>query len=347
MAKDLDNCKPKVNNVRWDENVLFADTEKVNVWYHFRIVGPVFSVGTHWIEFTAKDQSTKRFMVNCNNFSQDDEAATLDGGCPCCELGLKLSTRYYLNAIDRRVQQNAKIGSNPIRALNLPPSAINAIIALKQLNVVDGKPRSVTDPEYGCDIAIQMTSNNGKKDWTVSRGERTPLSEEEKGYECFDFDSLYVPSDNAQTRRSLIQKGYAFEDNGFVAATPKAIVKSSRVEEEAMPSDLAEEAETAVEENAAEDTGAVGLETAPVVEEEVKEPVAPEKVEAAPAPTPAPAPAPKKAVKLGAPPVNKGKTEVPDCYPDGSEGKKFLAKVQCFKCAFKKSCTEETNKLKK
>jgi hypothetical protein len=345
MSKDLDATNPKVR-VKWEDSILFYELPKGSDWGHIRIVGPIFSYAQHWIEFIGKEGTKKIFPVTCTNYNQDTEQVDLENGCPCCELGMKHSTKYLINIIDRKLQRSIRAGSNPIRAITLPPTAVNQIIALKQLNIVDDKPVSVSNAKYGCDIAIQLSKDSKKSEWRISLGKQTALTEEELEYELFDFDSIFIPSDNSETRRSLIQKGYKFNTTTTTTEkeTPQKLATSNRVEESDMPS-FEDEGTPSTDEDQEDDTL-----------DNIDD--GPQEVPATPAPKAAPATPPakeeKKEVaetpkkKLGAPPseeVKKASTEVPDCFSDGKNGKKYLRGVRCLKCAHKKNCADNTNKM--
>jgi len=353
MSRDLDSLQPKVN-VRWEDQLLYIELSKGNDWSHIRIVGGIFSYGLHWVKFIGKEGAEKIFPVTCTNYSPDSEKADLNNNCPACAAGIKYSTKYLLNVIDRKLQRSMRSGSNPVRVLALPPTAINQIISLRQLNIVDGNPVSVANVDNGCDIAVRFSKDSKKSEWTFSLGKSLSLTEEEKEYELFDFDSIFIPSDNADTRRSLIQKGYKIgTETVEEVETEQQVVTSSRVEEVVMPTKKAAVKVAPVQvpvqqEEVQEDTQEELVEEATDAFDSVDDVQPVEEVEAAPVPEITVSPvavAPKR--KLGAPPVTTTKiiatTEAPDCFATGTNGLKFLRGVKCLKCAHKTACASNTN----
>ena len=101
MMKDLNNANPPTNDIKWRDSVTWGNMPKRNEWYHFRLVGGVYSMRQHWIEFLGKDGKTKRFALECRNWNVETEATDLDNDCACCENGVKGQVRYLINAIER------------------------------------------------------------------------------------------------------------------------------------------------------------------------------------------------------------------------------------------------------
>ena len=351
--KSLDDAKPQNNNVKWEDDILWHEIPQDNEWFQIRIVGGTFSFSNHWVSFTNDKGQDKKFPVGCCNWDQDAESASLDGGCLPCKLGIKGGVRYLLNVIDRRVQGNMKPGHNPIRALNLPPTALTALIALKKLNIQTDengvkKPCSITDPDFGCDVWIQWNTQGKKDNWAFNKGDACPLTDEEREYELFDFDSIYKLPDPRQTEASLRRIGLLGDQEEVARPVPAKKVVTVPVDDEPAPAPKPVPVRTA----APAPKKVVAPKPAPVpdpVEEEAEE-QAEEAVEEEVVPTPPPAPVKKvapgaakasptvTAAKLGAPPpADKGKTEQPDCFAG------YLGGVKCIRCSYKKTCSEATS----
>lgn len=116
----------------------------------------------------------------------------------------RLDVKYVVQGIARDIPTSGKkskptpeeakkgllLGSNtwtPVRVVELPQSVINMISGFKTINIVkkDGKKveYDVTHEKYGCDIQIKYTPDvKGPNKWTVSKGERRALTDEEKKY---------------------------------------------------------------------------------------------------------------------------------------------------------------------
>jgi hypothetical protein len=216
--KTLDQIKPKNSDVKWRNNILSPEMPKDNSWYSFRVVGGVLSYAQHWVK--SINQKTGKeivFPVDCLAWDDDSEDINRSkiGDCPGCQTDIKPRGKYLFNVIDRGVQKTGS--SSYIRAFDLPPTAMNKILELSTLNMVNGQPKSVADVLYGCDLYIQWSTKEGrtgKGDWVIQKGERTPLTDEEKRAELYDFTEIYVPGDATNARQSLIRAGYFKEDTG-------------------------------------------------------------------------------------------------------------------------------------
>lgn len=206
--KDFDNTNPRTRDKNWKEDISLADLPKMDEWYAYRIVGGIFSYAQHWIEFTNKGGEKKRYPIDCANWDPDGETPTKKGGCPACEVGLRPAARYMMNVIDRTAQSRGE--SDPIRALDVPPTVMRQMIDLKKLNVVKGEARSIAHPKLGCDLHLQKqrSKKRGGVEWQVQKGDRSPLTEEETGLELISFDEHWMDPDVHKIREDLKRHGY-------------------------------------------------------------------------------------------------------------------------------------------
>jgi len=223
--KDFDETNPRTRDKNWKEDIPLADLPKLDEWYQFRIVGGVYSYAQHWIEFTNKEGQVKRYPVDCANWDPDKEAPSKQGGCPACEAGLRPSIKYLINVIDRLSQ--GKGDSDPIRALDIPPTVLRQLLDLKKLNSVKGEARSIAHPRFGCDVFMQKqrTKKRGGIEWQVQKGDRSPLSEEETSLELIAFDELWAEPDVHKIRADLTRHGY-FDSDEKVPSKSKKSKKS-------------------------------------------------------------------------------------------------------------------------
>ena len=206
--KSLDDVKPRSSDVKWRDQVAWKST-KQGKWQTYRLIGGVVSIAQHWVKFQSqKTQKQVTFPVDCLAWNGDEEAAdpNLMHKCPGCQANIKTSVKYLFNVIDREVQESG--ASQFIRGFDMPPTAMKKIVELKNLNVVDKVAYSIAHPIHGCDIHVQLTQDaKGYGDWSIQKGDRTPLTPAEQGAELYDFEDIYVPTDEANARTSLIRAG--------------------------------------------------------------------------------------------------------------------------------------------
>jgi hypothetical protein len=321
--KSLDDIKPRSNDIKWRDSILGPDMPKDNVWYTYRVVGGVLSYGQHWVKSTNKTGKEIVFPVDCLAWNPDREEINPSKvhECPGCQAAIKPSIKYLFNVIDRGVQ---KMGSSSyVRAFDLPPTAMTKITGLKTLNMVNGEPKSVANVEYGCDLHIQWSTNagkSGKGDWVIQKGDRTPLTEEEKSAELYDFEEIYVPGDATNARASLVRAGYFREEENTIkqvampaagaqlppssvpqvqAATPQQVLQQSITTPKAVAQTLQHMEQPVV-------TSAVA-QTLPVLQQTVTG-------------------------NLGRPPEAMGMTEKPTCF--GA----FKGDLDCPRCPHRPAC---------
>lgn len=228
-GKSWGNTKPRTNNdkPRMNDLVDLYDMP-TGKFVDYRLVGPVFSLGTHWIEIIGSKSGNKanipKICLNYNPLTEEMD----DNGCPYCEGEQRLDKAYYCNAIIRDLQESEprkkpnhtkaekklkNIGTKktpyecyvkergskswtPIKGNRFPLTVAAQIASLMEINrhtnKKTGKERAyeLSDPRYGCDIQIRKEKpKKGPIKYQVQKGsKRTPLTEEEKLYLHYDLD---------------------------------------------------------------------------------------------------------------------------------------------------------------
>ena len=242
MAKGLqsfDAAKPNVGRERAPKAEDLVDLVKFGKKgsaLQLRCIGSIAGRAVHWFEIEIKGKKV-RFPHPCLDYDPEtDEKAGKP--CPYCELPReiqKLSKEYYVNVIDRRLEEDkpAKIKMTPeekktgikdmdssswtpVRALRAPSSLAIRLQQLGQKNIVksaSGAKKSfpVNHAKYGFDIDVSY-------DGTLSPAQRysadrntdekyTPVDESE--YLIWSFDDIHVPEDlktaKAEAKRLLEQ----------------------------------------------------------------------------------------------------------------------------------------------
>lgn len=212
----------------WDQ--IFAMVPFENDFVLVRLVGPVFSLGIHYIELKvwseAKGQYVfpvkRRVCANWNSETFEHE----NRGCAYCERYQKSSIRYFQNAIVRSIQdaKPANTGTpseyertiqmvdgwkfypiggmtsqlwTPIRVLSIPEGSAKTLKQLSPLNVTRGPDGSVAypleDSQYGCDVWVKYSDAPGvakSNMWQFSKGNPSPLEPDEKRFHAWDIQAI-------------------------------------------------------------------------------------------------------------------------------------------------------------
>lgn len=181
MGKPLSSAKGNFqNDKKWDEEVEyhnFLDGKQHLV----RVVGDITVLARHWIDTL----TSKRFPAWCPQMNSDTEEFDSNRPCPAHDDFDDKSQKVLIgNCIVRKHQDRNE--PNPMRAFSLPAAVTQDIEAIVELIKCDP-----ADPVDGIDLAIKYDKSAvGNKKWSVHRGDKTPLTDEEKDYELYDFDAL-------------------------------------------------------------------------------------------------------------------------------------------------------------
>ena len=214
-GKSLETSKPKIGG--GNERPRLSDVFKTFEWpkkpkfVRLRLVGGITSYAYRWFEVKTKDGGKATFPIQRLNW--DAEAETYDSTKkdPFAKIPGRDDVKYYMNALIRDIQENynhkkaskkftkkeLKTGfkeiesdsETPFEALRMPPSLVQKIQELADLNKVTDKKsgkkitKDVSDEKYGIDLEIKFdSSKKGGDMYAIQKAERTPLTDEEKEY---------------------------------------------------------------------------------------------------------------------------------------------------------------------
>ena len=194
---------------------------KPKKFYQIRLVGPMFSYAAHWFEINKKDgKGQAKFSKDCLAWNDEVEALDSDRSCPYCDLDPKRAqVHYYQNVIIRDLEEKApkdnsvskaerKTGFKdkdsdswtPVRVLRLPPSAVQLLRDLAELNKHGKKGEKtahpVEDEQYGCDIMYKFDPDaTGSGKHQFQKGDHSPITEEEAEYLLWNIENMVEPDD--------------------------------------------------------------------------------------------------------------------------------------------------------
>ncbi len=179
------------------------------------------------------DPVTRQQNDSVEDAWRDFERELVEAGVPRQDRIVRFSTSYYMNAIVRSIQEDEpsrkpkateeEIESGfkdkdsntwtPVRVIALPVSVLDQIQKLKTINTarvksktgaVQTKAFDINHPKFGCDIMIMYDSSKaGASKYSVQKGDRTPLTEEEKEYLTYDLDKLFLEIDPADIQKDF------------------------------------------------------------------------------------------------------------------------------------------------
>jgi hypothetical protein len=217
-----------------------------NEWVTVRPIGPTAVHAEHWIKIQKRDGGTANIWKQCLNYDAASDSFDTSRGCPYCEGLGKPGKKVFLgNAIVRDLQDSRpkriheptekelkrrKIqycdsdepvgvriiekGSKtwtPVRVIKAGGGLAGKLADLTKLNKIKGEVYELTDKDHGRDVLVmkKVGKNISPADmYQVQRDERTPLTEEERGYLQWRLD-LLVP----ETREAAEAEWSRFEAN--------------------------------------------------------------------------------------------------------------------------------------
>lgn len=214
------------DEARLDEVISIHKFESGSDFADFRFLStPILPLKQHWIKIRGgKDKREIKVSRWCIAFDPTNEKVPLEGvTCPYCQLSqgedgaCQTSVKYYANAIVRDLEANMpraaikqkltsdekksgfiQMGSKtwtPVRVVGLPGSLAEKIQKIEKRNLHKNKEGEkvafpITHPKNGIDLAINFdNSKAGGDKYSLDRGERTPLNEEQKGYLVWCLDA--------------------------------------------------------------------------------------------------------------------------------------------------------------
>lgn len=227
---DLDDTPTSGGNRKPKPGELVEIPELVNKWQVFRLAGPVFAYGVHWVTTKKRDGSKTSFPTACLAFDPETGRRDSTKPCPWCSHDgkeIRFTVDYYSNAVSRKKQKSApaepdaptkaeiksgyKIKDTdtftPYVALRMPQAVVRSIKGLKDLNVhenAEGESQgmAVSHPKYGCDISIKKDPDQPPASrYTVQKLDHKPLTKAERNSLLWDLSDLQdVPSLEDATR---------------------------------------------------------------------------------------------------------------------------------------------------
>ncbi len=219
MAKGFNETKPMgEKSPRLEELVeVFSLPEKE--WVDVRFIhSEILAVAQHWIEIDKKDGGKAKFPKLCLRYDSAEEVYKDDIECPYCNAGNTANVTYYANAIIREDQEdkpeNPKPPSNkeretgfkdkgskswtPVYVLRLTTSQVSEIKELRGLNKYKGEDgqtiyHDVSDDKFGMDVRLRINPDKqGTARYSVSGGDKSPLTKEERRYLIWNLDSSLI-----------------------------------------------------------------------------------------------------------------------------------------------------------
>ena len=178
----LKKARKNYNNKkeRWDaplKEFLFEYPEarptRVRLWED------IFTIPQHYVQFKAKDGSTKGFYALCLNWDYDNEEKA-DNKCPYCDCDIN-ATEYSYGLVIKRSEQ--KKGNLQPLVIRMTPTLVFKIGSLTDVAYPDEEDwpegyepdpddpnvgPDATDPKYGFDLMIQMQKSGKKTEYSVS-----------------------------------------------------------------------------------------------------------------------------------------------------------------------------------
>ena len=206
--------------IEWPKNGEYLDV---------RMLGPVYSIANFWFTIATQQRPAPKGVAipkMCLDHDGESDKYVSDV-CPYRKSGLgRESKEYWVNVIVRDLQNDERgrpkrfptkhdfpaerhLGhkaywgkkgdarKTPVRLLRIPDSQVAKLVSLGKLNkkrTSEGvETYELSDPAYGCDIAI-LESNDpkakGAAKFDIQKKDRTPLTEEERRYIIFRPDLL-------------------------------------------------------------------------------------------------------------------------------------------------------------
>lgn len=216
MGKPLSAVKKNFDDHKWEDDIEWHDFNDGKL-HMIRVVGDIKVMSRHWV----KTLSSKSFPQWCPQLDEETEKYLSDRPCPAHDdFGSDLRPQKVLvgNCIIRALQERGD--DNPVRGFMLP-HAINDDLH----DIVEIIKCDPADPKKGIDLAIRYNSKaKGNKKWGLQRGERTPLTDDEKEFNFYDFEKLAPNFDDEE-----VQGEYALKMKDSMARMKYYVKQTSRV----------------------------------------------------------------------------------------------------------------------
>lgn len=216
-GRKLSEVKRYSDEKKWEDEVdwfQFPEEKMVLI----RMYSDVIVMARHWV----KTMSGKMFPSWCPRLD-DEENFQHERPCPAhADFEDKAQKVIIANAIIRSLQERGD--PNPVRGVMLPHIINDELVKIAQLVKADP-----ADDERGVDLAITHSPKTpGNKKWSVQRGDKTPLTQEERRYSTFDFTR--IPPDFSDPQ---VAEQYAKNMREAMARHKYYVVPDKRVPENA------------------------------------------------------------------------------------------------------------------
>jgi len=209
VTKGYGSINSSRDEVKWEDSVKKWKWEPIKKFHAIRAVGNVLPVTQMWVHTKPDDENSKKFPIWDPSFNSDTE--TFESGINPLrdDFGIKSRIMYLGNFIIRDIQASKPASLSPdwtpIRAIFLPKKCVIDFQEIITLN----SGYDVSDPDFGCDIFSKYDPDqDGIAKYSNQKGERTPLTPEERGFELYDFISIYKPNDPAKIKADITRLGY-------------------------------------------------------------------------------------------------------------------------------------------
>jgi hypothetical protein len=182
MGRGMDDVPSTGKNPRWEEFVSKWEWDKNGGYKLARLFGDVVVDVSHNVE----TKTGKSYPEICHGWDIETCKFFEDKNdrCPCCALGFKTTTRYFMNAIDIELEEarpaNAKANWTPIRLLSMPSTLFNRLKDLKPVN----KGFAVSDKVHGAIVQIKFNKDaEAANMYSATMDTKSvPITEEQANY---------------------------------------------------------------------------------------------------------------------------------------------------------------------
>lgn len=174
-----------------------------------RLWEEVKEVRSHWVDFVSETKGKTGFGELCLNWDPVNEK-TLDGGCPLCEKGNKVTSYYYAFAINRKAQAKGggMITVHPIRLTGKLAGKIGNLSEIAYPELGEDAP-DATDIKKGFDVLVSQTNTNGKIEYEAHAGDKKALTKDE----IEAFEEYVAEHDIGKMAKSGMQSRATIIDN--------------------------------------------------------------------------------------------------------------------------------------
>ena len=189
-----------------------------DVYAQVRLLGPTLAYHFHTCEFINKDTGVKKFYyMPCAAYKPSTGEPIEEHDCPYCKAGIKVSTRFYVNAIIRDLQDETRPKPYPRTDAEKKPVKINDVSFLirsyTQSTDANGNPKIIYSSSFSPVRVLELPASviwqiaeMEKVNWmTYEDGKKklTPITDLERG--C-DLVISYRPNEATPAKKYAVQR---------------------------------------------------------------------------------------------------------------------------------------------